>query len=101
MSSRRREGLSEGKGAVSVDFRLKTLFAHRLFDDIYSAAENAGQPPFEFAQAPEIIETSRREILAEAYRDVNIVRGIVSARYRAEQRCTQHANRAELLFMRF
>ena len=100
MSSRRRAGLSESKGAVPVNLGLKTFLAHRLFDDIHLSAQNAGQTPFEMGQAAEIIETSRREILAEAHRDVDIVRGILPACDRAEQGCARHASRAEFLFMR-
>jgi hypothetical protein len=59
MSSRRRSGLSEGKGAVSVDFCLQTLLAHWLFDDIHFASQNAGETPFELAETAEIIETWR------------------------------------------
>ena len=51
ISSRRRAGLSEGKSAVSVDLCLEPLLAHRLFDDIHPAAENAGQAAFKLAQA--------------------------------------------------
>src|ERR1700733_7076651 len=100
MSSRRRAVLSEGNGAVPVDLCLKTLLAHRLFDDIHLAAQNAGQAPFELAQAAEIIETWRREIIAEAYRNVDIVRGILPTRNRAEQGYAQRASRAKLQFMR-
>jgi hypothetical protein len=42
MSERRRAGLSEGNGAVSVDLGLKALFAYGLFDDIHSAAQDSG-----------------------------------------------------------
>jgi len=99
MSSRRRAGLSEGTGAVSVDLYLKTFLAHRLFDDIHFASQYSGQTPFEFAQAPEIIETWRREILAEPHRHIDIVRGILPACDRAEHRHAQHASRAEFLFL--
>src|SRR5580658_2327202 len=61
MSSRRRAGFSEGKGTVPVDLCLKAFFAHRLFDHIHLAAKNTGQPPFELAQAAEIVEAGRRE----------------------------------------
>jgi hypothetical protein len=37
--------LSEGNGAVSVDFCLETLLAHRLFDDIHLAAQNTDSRP--------------------------------------------------------
>jgi hypothetical protein len=97
MSSRRRAGYSEGKGAVPVNLCLKAFFAHRLFDHIDLAAKNAGQPPFEIAQAAEIIEAGHREILAEAYGHMDIVRGILPAGDRAEQGYAQNASRAELL----
>src|ERR1022692_1896829 len=100
MSSSRRAGLSEGKGTVPVDLYLKTLLAHRLFDDIHLAAQNAGQALFEIAQTAEIIEPWRREILAETHRHIDIVRGILSSCGRAEQGYAQHPSRAELLFMR-
>src|ERR1017187_3911944 len=100
MSSSRRAGLSEGKGAVPVDLYLKTLLAHRLFDDIHLAAQNAGQALFEIAQTAEIIEPWRREILAEAYRHIDIVRGSLPSCDRAEQGYAQHASGAELRFMR-
>src|SRR5664280_1446284 len=100
MSSRRRAGLSEGKGAVPVYLCLKALLAHGLFDDIHFAAQKAGQAPFEFAQAAEIVEAWSREILAEAYRHIDIVRGILPACDRAEQGYAQHASRVQLLLMR-
>src|ERR1019366_322994 len=99
MSSRRRAGLSEGKGAVSVDFGLKALFADRLFDDIHFAAQNAGETPFEFAQAAEICEPASREVLAEAHGDIDVVRGILPARDRAEQGYADHTGRPEFLLM--
>jgi hypothetical protein len=100
MSSRRRAGFSEGKGAVSVDLCLKALFAHRLFDDVHLATKNAGKSLFELAQAAEIIEAWPREIPAEAYRHIDIVRGILPAGDRAEQGYAQHTGRAEFLLMR-
>ena len=42
MSSIRRAGFSEGKGAVPINLFLKALFANRLFDNVYLAAENFG-----------------------------------------------------------
>src|ERR1035438_4788499 len=90
MSSRRRAGLSEGKGPVPVDLCLKTLLAHRLFDDIHLAAQDSGQTPFEIAQTAEIIEAWRREILTEAYHHIDIVCGILPAGDRAEQGYAQH-----------
>jgi len=77
MSSKRRAGLSEGKGAVSVDFQLKPLLAHWLFDDVHPAAQNAGRNLFELAQRAEISKPSRSEIFAGAYGHIDIVRGIV------------------------
>ena len=38
----RRAGFSEGKSVVPVDLFLKTLFAYRLFDHVYLAAEQFG-----------------------------------------------------------
>jgi hypothetical protein len=46
------------------------------------------------------METGRREILAQAHRHIDIVRGRLPARDRAEQGYAQHASRAEFLFMR-
>ena len=42
MSSKRRAGFSEGKGAVPIDLFLKTLLADRLFDYVHLAAEQFG-----------------------------------------------------------
>src|ERR1039458_10555986 len=84
LNSRRRAGLSEGNGAVPVDLCLKALLAHRLLDDIHLAAQNAGQTPFEFAQAAEIVETWRREILAEAYCHIDLVCRLLLEKKRAE-----------------
>ena len=77
--------MSEGKVAVPVDLCLKAFLAHGLLDDIHLAAQNAGQTRFEFAQTAEIAETWRREILAEAYCHIDIVRGSLPACDRAEQ----------------
>jgi hypothetical protein len=101
MSSTRRAGLSEGKGAVPVDFCLKTIVARRLFDDIHFAAQDPGQLPFKTIKTVKVAEAALREILAEADRHVDIVRGILSARYRAKQRHAQHPRRAEFAFVRF
>lgn len=101
MSSRRRVGLSEGKGAVPVDFCLKTFPAHRLLNDIHLTTQNAGQTPFEFAEAAEIIETRGREVFAEAHRYVDIARKILPSCDRTEDGYAQHPCGAKLLFMRF
>src|SRR5450432_31014 len=99
MSSRRRAGLSEGKGAVPVDLCLKTLLAHRHFDDIHLAAQNGGQTPFKLAQAAEIIETRRRKFSLSCTATSTSC-GIFPACDRAEQGYAQHASRAKLVFMR-
>ena len=99
MSSSRRAGFSEGKGAVPVDLSLKALFAHRLFDDIHLAAENLRKTLFEIIQVAEIVETRFREICAEAYNDIDIVSGILPARHRAEEGYAHYACGVELLLM--
>jgi len=100
MSSRRRVGLSEGNGAVPVDLCLETFLAYRLFDDIDLAAQNAGQAPFEFAQAAEVVETRRRETLAEAHRQIDVAGEILPACNRSEQGYALDASRAKFPFMR-
>src|ERR1035437_3088097 len=101
MSSSRRVAFSEGKGAVSVDLSLEALFAHRLFDHVYLAAENLGEAFLELIHATEVVETWFREILPQAHRHINIVRWTLSARHRAEQGNAHHASGAEIVFMRF
>lgn len=85
MSSKRRTGLSEGKCTVPVDFSLQTLLAHRLLDDVNFAAQNSGQAPFEFVQAGYVIQSWRREMIAETYSHIDIVRGIFPTRNRTEK----------------
>jgi hypothetical protein len=52
---------------------------------VYLAAQYAGQAPFELAQAAEVVETRRRETLAEAHRQVDVACGFLPARQRTEQ----------------
>jgi hypothetical protein len=42
MSSKRRAGFSEGKGAIPVDLLLETLLADRLFDHVHLTPEQFG-----------------------------------------------------------
>src|SRR5258708_5547632 len=100
ISSSRRVGFSEGKSAVSVDFCLKTLLPHRLFDHIRFAAQNSGQLPFQIVETVQVIEARLRETFAEADCYIDILSGVFSTRHRAEQRYAQHAGGAEFLFMR-
>jgi len=101
MSSRRRTGFSEGKSAVLVYLCLKALLAHRFFNNVHSAAQDAGEAVFQLAQSAKTNKTGSGEIIAEAYRNIDIMRGILPARHRAEQGHAQHASPKEFLFMRF
>jgi hypothetical protein len=100
MSSSRRAGFSEGKGAVPINLSLEPLFANRLFDNIHLAAENFRKAAFEIVQAADVIETSGREILTQAHHDIDILRGVLSTGDRAEKGHAYHASSAELLFVR-
>src|ERR1019366_2328218 len=100
ISSSRRAGLSEGTGAVPVDLLLEALFAHRLFDHIYLAAENPCETFLKRIHAAEVVEARFREILPQSHHDIDIVRWTLAARDRAEQGNARHAGGAEFLFMR-
>jgi len=56
MSSKRRAGFSEGKGAVPIDLLLEALFAYRLFDNVYRAAKNCGKAFFQLIHSTEVVE---------------------------------------------
>src|SRR6266571_4891012 len=74
MSSRRRAGFSEGKGAVPVDLFLETLLAHRLFNHVHLAAEQLGQMLLKVFQPAEIVKAALRKVLAQANRDIDVSR---------------------------
>jgi hypothetical protein len=93
--------LSEGNGSISIYFCLEPRLAHGLFDYLHIAAENPGQACFEFAQATEIVESGRRETLAETYRNINVIRSFLAARDGSEQGYTRNPNPAELRFKSF
>ena len=59
MSSIRRAGFSEGKGAIPIDLLLEARFAHGLFGHVRFAAEKFGQKVFEIIQAADVVETRR------------------------------------------
>ncbi len=81
MSSRRRAGLSEGKGAVSVDLFLEALFAHWFFNHIDPATEYLGQAPFKSVQAADGVETRLRKILSQADNHADVGRRVLATRY--------------------
>jgi hypothetical protein len=55
---KRRETLLEGNGTIPIDFDLQSLLADWLFDHIDLAAEDGGDPSFEFIQPAKIIEAT-------------------------------------------
>jgi hypothetical protein len=101
MSSRRCAGLSEGNGAIPVDLSLKALLAGRLFDDVHLSSQNVFQPPFEFGQAAEVVQSRFGKVIAQTDGYVDIVCRRLATRDRAEQRCTYDAGVVQLPFVRF
>ena len=91
--------LSEGKGAVPVDFGLKTFLTHRFLDEIDFAAEDSGKTTLKLAEATDVIQPPGREVLAKAHSQVHIVRGSFPAGDGAEQGGAQHAGGTEFGFV--
>ena len=100
MSSRRRTGFSEGKGAIPVD-----LFLKRRSLRTGSSTTSTLQPSSRdrccsrSSEPAEIVKTATRKAFSQADRDIDVGGIGLSTGRGAKQGNTHHANGAELLFM--
>jgi len=84
MMSSRASLAFEGTSAVPINLSLKTLFIHRLFNDIHLGPENSRQSSLEFIHAAEIIKAAPGKLVAEPHRDIDVVSGILSTGHGSE-----------------
>lgn len=101
MSSSRRAGLSEGKGAILIDLALKSFPANRFFDHIYFAAQDSGESAFQLSQTSEVVQARGREGFVEPHGDIHVVRSILIARDRTKYRQAHDPGTSEFLLVRF
>jgi hypothetical protein len=74
ISSRRRAGLSEGKGSVSIDFLLEPRLSDRLFHHIDSGAEQFRKVLPEPFPLPEVVKAARKKAFIQPHCDIDIAR---------------------------
>jgi hypothetical protein len=99
MSSKRRTGFSEGKGAIPVDLFLETLLAHGFFDHVHFTAEQSGKVLLKVFEPAEIVKTATRKTLSQTDCDIDVGGIGLPAGCGAKQGHTHYSNGAELLFM--
>jgi hypothetical protein len=101
MSSRRRNGLSEGKTSIAIDLFLESPFANRFFDYVNFAAQDCRQTLFKRIKPAEIIKAGRRKVFSKAHHNVDIVWRAFLSRNRSEYRYARHTRSPKLSLVCF